>query len=100
MNRCETCKHWTESNQWDVKAGGLRECGAVQPKWVVEDQVPEALQKGRYGFEGDGAQAAYETASTECFKKAMAVVNDGSQYIAVLLTRPEFGCVLHSDQSA
>lgn len=100
MNTCQSCKHWMPSEDWDVKAGGLRRCGAVKQKWVVEDEVPHELREGKYGFEGDEDQktAAYFAAAERVFAKYKAVVMDGSQYRADLLTRPDFGCILHEQQ--
>lgn len=97
MDRCATCKHWMPSEKWDVKAAGLRVCGRVFPKWTVEDEIPKAIRYGRHGWDGDNdpVTAAYRAAADSAFREAGAVANDGSQYRAELLTRPEFGCVLH-----
>lgn len=94
---CATCKHWQPSEDWDVTAGGLRKCGAVLEKWAVEYGVPMEMFDGRYVYEGDGdpVKTAYMAAAEAVFSKYKAVVNDGSSYKAELLTRPDFGCVLH-----
>lgn len=96
--KCATCNHWVALEEWDVVAGGLRRCKAVRQKWDVEDEVPETLRDGKYSDKGstDPIDIAYGKAAEDVFKKALAVVNDGSQYRADLLTRPEFGCILHS----
>lgn len=93
--RCETCKHWKPNDEWDVEAGGLRACDRVVPKWIVEDRVPEELRDARYGGADDAEDAAYKAAADKVFSEAGAVVNDGSQFRAELLTRPDFGCTLH-----
>lgn len=104
--RCDTCKHWKEHTHWDIKTAGLRECEAVRQLWDVEDDVPKTLS------EVDDAMSDLEAgvdltpdrkiladeyikAVDRVFGAAKAVVNDGSQYIAELLTRHDFGCVLH-----
>ncbi len=97
MDSCETCKHWKPAEAWDATAGGLRRCGAVLEQWVVQDEIPKAIREGKYGCEEDGdpAAVAYMAAAEVVFSKRKAVVADGSQYHAELLTRPDFGCVLH-----
>ena len=95
--RCDACKHWKDTDEWDVQAGGLRKCERALPKWKIEDAIPEAIRSGKYGFEGDDdpETAAYKAAAEGVFAAARVAVNDGSQYCAELLTRPDFGCVLH-----
>lgn len=94
--RCDTCKHWLPNEDWDVKAGGLRRCARIVPKWTLEDRVPDELREAKYGWKDDDdpITAAYVAASEKIFSEAKAVVMDGSQYHAELLTRPDFGCVL------
>lgn len=94
--RCDECEFWVPSDDWDVKAGGLRRCSAVREKWRVEDEVPEAAKDAKCDEEYDDGQLSglYAQASGVVFGRALAVVNDGSQYKAELLTRPDFGCVL------
>lgn len=101
MQRCETCKHWLNTDAWDVKSAGLKRCNAVRPKWKVEDDIPEEVSReGKWSYEGDEGPLAlaWQAATLKAFSAARAVVNDGSQYIAELLTRPDFGCVLHEDK--
>lgn len=96
MNRCATCKHWTPVNSWNANAAGLRKCVAVRQRWDVEDEVPEVVREGReYEWEENDLSSRYKQAAESVFGRAKAVVNDGSQYIAELLTRHDFGCVLH-----
>jgi hypothetical protein len=105
--RCDTCKHWTPHDIWQAPAGGLRKCAAVRELWDVQDEVPEKIKEGRDDAR-DAADGLHQTpdekvkadeyaaACEAVFSKAKAVVNDGSQYMAELLTRPDFGCVLHA----
>lgn len=96
---CATCKHWMPHEAWDVKAGGLRRCAAVRQKWDVEDDVPEAIKEEKWDWQYDDTPNAYTKAADVVFTRAKAVVNDGSQCHAELLTRPEFGCVLHESST-
>ena len=95
--RCSECKHWKETDDWDIQAGGMRRCGRALPKWKIEDQIPEAMREGKYGYDGDECRLteAYKAAAEGVFSIARVAVNDGSQYYAELLTRPDFGCVLY-----
>lgn len=104
--RCASCKHWVPSDEWQANVAGLRLCSRVEPIWTVEDRVPDAIKEGRgeaddraHGFELNRNEAIladeYAKAAEAIFSVAKAVVNDGSTYRAVLLTRPDFGCVLH-----
>jgi hypothetical protein len=98
VNSCSTCRHWKVSDEWDVQPGGLRTCMAVREIWRLEDDVPEAIREGKYGYDGDGdpTTALYTAATEDLIAKAKAVVRDASNYVAELLTRPDFGCVLWS----
>lgn len=109
MKTCSTCRHWRDLDEWDVKAGGLRKCAAVREKCKVEDEIGEAAREGRadaqdaaFGLDLNAEEvrraAAYRKAVEDAFAAAKAVVNDGSSYKADLLTRPDFGCVLHEDK--
>lgn len=95
MNTCETCAHWQPLEEWDVKAGGLRRCVGVRQRWDVEDEIPEEIRASKY--DGAPLDAAYQSAAEAVFAEARAVVQDGSQYSAQLLTRPDFGCVLWTE---
>ena len=92
MERCDTCAHWTDRPGWEQSKDGLKRCDAVKEKWVVEDRVAEAVRLNRY--ESDTTEEAYDKATAAILAEARAVVVDGSQYMAALLTRPDFGCVL------
>ena len=79
MNRCETCKHWTD-------AWGL---------WV-EELYEEAEARGE-SFNPDEAPPRWGTCSVVTLgwdAEQRAFVQDGSDYRADLHTRADFGCVL------
>jgi hypothetical protein len=71
----------------------------------VEDEIPDKARNrmeamdAETGFnlsEEDKLKAAlWADATKQVFAQARAVVNDGSQYYAELLTCHNFGCVLH-----
>jgi hypothetical protein len=86
MGRCDKCQHWTPSEDHNVEAAGMRKCRAVRPLWHV---IEDATRGMTYG---DGN--AYRAAEIEALRRARAVVNDGSSYMADLFTGPDFGCVL------
>ena len=99
MKLCETCSSWTDDESWLAKAAGLRKCSAVRQLWDIEDDVPDAILEGKYQDDTGGIGAKYRAATEAAFAKAKAAVNDASQYRAALLTRPDFGCVLHTDKT-
>jgi len=82
---CKTCAHWRPQDDSDavrlsVPAGY---CGAVVPIWSVTDRT----------YNCDGKQDTRTPNPGVDLPLAMA--EDGEEYIARLVTLPEFGCVLH-----
>jgi hypothetical protein len=82
---CKTCTHWQPQTEADavrltVPAGY---CGAIPPIWDVTKRK----------YNSDGQQDALSPNPGTTLPLAMA--EDGEQYIARLVTLPEFGCVLH-----
>ncbi len=80
MRNCSTCGHWDSGNRGDYAYFelGLGKCLAVpqfwdSTKWDTEGEYREFTEKG---------------------DKAMAFTQDASDYKSVLLTRPEFWCVM------
>ena len=78
MERCETCQHWQRSERETGSEFGLGLCEAAPMFWDAidwDDECNRVLIK--------------KYAGTKAF------VQDGSGYSARLLTKPDFGCVMH-----
>lgn len=85
MNRCKTCSHWQPvgPDEYGVIVGtGI--CAKVLQIWDVVDDDDDSDQR-RLKPEHAGL---------------LAMVADGSQYTAELITMPDFGCAMHSVPTA
>ena len=84
MKNCETCKHW---ERWDARdipyKSGIGECHMVVLFW-------DASHWGDVGGE-------YNRVILPEYKDQKAFVQDGSDYLASLYTRKDFGCVSHEE---
>ena len=78
MQHCETCKFWQASEHETGSNFGLGRCKAAPMFWdaTTWDEECNRVMLPEY-------------ADTKAF------VQDGSDYIAKLLTKPDFGCVMH-----
>jgi len=81
MNICKTCVHWKDGkDDWDFPLGlELGKCVKAQQLW----DNTEWTDTEERGY----TRTIKPDVTTLCF------VQDGSDYHADLLTRPEFGCV-------
>lgn len=77
MKTCETCKYWDVRT--DISVLTLGQCELI-PMWEYATEWNE---------ECDGRVVK------EKHKDCLAFAEDGSGYIAFLLTRPNFGCPMH-----
>ena len=85
MNHCKTCKHWTPRGEYEAgHHEGLGRCGAAPLLYDVTE----------WDDDGDKRVLVAEHRTT------LAFVQDASDYVAYLLTRPEFGCVSHQADAA
>ena len=83
MNNCKTCKHWDKPKERSIGYGlGLGRCRNIPMFWDMTE----------WKEEGDGRKF---TAAAE---GKLAFAQDGSDYRAFVLTKPEFGCVSHEAQ--
>lgn len=74
---CKNCKHWKKAQQYETGHSlGLGSCENVPMFWESTEWSPEG--RTRQFKEED--------------KDKRAFVQDGSDYVAVLLTLPDFGC--------
>lgn len=80
MNNCKTCRHWQQCLQYETgHSQGLGRCSAALMLWDCTEWRDDA----------DERVLMKEHENTKAF------VQDGSDYRATLLTKPDFGCVLH-----
>lgn len=78
MSTCATCKHWnTEHPAYEAR--GFGQCDAVPPFWDASE----------WSEAGGARVLKQEYASTTAFAQ------DGSDYMAILWTKPEHGCTMH-----
>lgn len=81
MEKCKSCKHWSlPTDDWEgerYERNGVRPCLKAGLWWEQSYWTPE----GDYRARKDPSLLMY--------------VQDGSDYMASLLTDPEFGCVHH-----
>ena len=80
MERCKTCKHWDKVKDGEYGAlPGSGGCKAARQIWDVTERSDD----------DDNLRLLPEHAGLLC------MVVDGSQYLAELITMPDFGCVMH-----
>lgn len=90
--RCDQCKHWLATSEWDFEGAKMRHCSAIKQAWDVRHEP----------FEREGAKSRFEyddwdeVELIECraLMAAKAVAQDGSSYMASIRTTGDFGCVL------
>lgn len=95
--RCDQCKHWKPSNEWEANASGFRECVGVRTRWKIEDEAVGGLEKyptseATIEFDYEDVGVRWMEAMTTAFQREKAYVQDGSQYRAELFTGPDFFC--------
>ena len=100
--RCDTCKHWsapvTEIDEdmpgWEADKVGYRKCNAVRERWEIMDEA------GSRHMIGVSDTDAWQAARIAALAASKAFVQDGSEYMAQLVTAPDFFCALYSPRSA
>lgn len=80
MGNCENCKFWDTTEQYPVSKTIVGECKRVKMFWDCTEW--KELENEEYG----------RVLSEDC-KNDKAFVQDGSDYIAKLITLEDFGCV-------
>lgn len=82
MKNCITCNHWKKRKEYEMgHSQGLGRCEAALMLWDStewRDDTDERVLKKEH-------------------EKSKVFVQDGSDYIAYMLTMPDFGCVSHED---
>lgn len=90
---CATCKYWGSPSE--TKRLDVRSCQAIEHD--THGCFNQTLEDYDYlvdlAAKGD-EWAAEELSERRTFIDALAVVQDGSGYMATLYTRSAFGCVL------
>ncbi len=84
--RCDQCKHWDTEEiepEWDAEAIGFHKCRAMRERWRIQDEA-----SGKLDYESKD----YSKVRNDALKSARAYVQDGSQYMAELVTGPDFFC--------
>lgn len=80
---CSTCKNWKPRDEYETGHSlGLGKCAAAAMFWDATE------------WDEEGNARQFKPA----FKDTKAFVQDGSDYKADLLTRPDFGCVSYADR--
>ena len=80
MGTCETCKHWKKPTEDETGYRlGIGRCQNIPMFWDATDWDEEG--KGRKFLDQ--------------YKNKKAFAQDGSDYLAYLLTKADFGCVSH-----
>lgn len=96
VGRCRTCRYWDTENtldSWDFKAAGMKRCIGIREAWNV--RRPGSSADFDSIEDRDERIEAYEKAQNDAYRRELAVVQDGSEYMAMLYTGPDFGCVKH-----
>jgi len=76
---CENCKFWDITKQYPLKEGQIGECKRVKMFWDNTEWF-------------DNEDGEYRRRLIENSKNDKAFVQDGSDYMAQLLTLTTFGC--------
>lgn len=83
--RCDGCKHWDEDMGRQDYAGGVGVCRRAHAFW----------DRSRWQDTDDGD---YRRVLLPEAANDMMFCQDGSDYVAVLLTKPEFFCAHHESK--
>ncbi len=96
MNRCSTCKFWSDKDEslgWEGTAVGMRQCTRALERWTIMDQANGGAKF--CGSDDPADEAAWGQRRVDALRQSMVYVQDGSEYRAEMITAPDFGCVLH-----
>ncbi|WP_156387782.1 hypothetical protein [Methylobacterium sp. Leaf399] len=80
--RCDACRHWGNEVTHVELGFMLRECNAVPMLWDATE----------YKRADDEDPCSYGRVLLDEYKNTMAFVQDGSDYKALVYTKPEFFC--------
>lgn len=79
VRRCDACRWWTKKTDYvEPTEGGLGICGRAMPFWEASE----------WADVGDD----YQRVRKDEFKDRRFFAQDGSDYVATVLTGPDFFC--------
>lgn len=87
-NRCDQCRFWgkgVDGPGWEGASIGFNVCERVRARWLIEDEAS--------AVDSDDTDKWIATRKN-ALKSAKAYVQDGSEYMAELITGPDFFCAL------
>lgn len=88
--KCATCRHWLTGDEgWHQCADGLASATGEAVAIGSCAKLPMFWNATRWAEDGEGRELLTEHQDT------LAFLQDGSDYVAGLLTRGEFGCANH-----
>lgn len=91
-NTCANCAFWGAGAGddayagWEARSVGFRRCSGVQERWTI----------GEGSYLAGEDQDQFAARRIRELSEARAYVEDGSEYMANLVTGPDFFCALHS----
>lgn len=85
--RCDLCQYWGEkaADDWEDSGAEMHVCWGIKARWIVADEASEDLDR----FDDT---EEWTLVRSNALKAEKAVVVDGSQYHAELLTQADFFC--------
>lgn len=90
--RCDQCKYWDTQEiepEWDAEAIGFHKCKAIRERWKIQDEASQGLD-----WDSSNADHTWAKVRNDALKASRAYVQDGSEYMADLVTGPDFFCAL------
>lgn len=83
MNRCKTCAHWRPEEPYGGEAGGP----------ICKPIDPDTMKPMQRGFRVGICQQPTQTFCESPVERDGFGLADGSNYMAILATAEDFGCV-------
>lgn len=104
--RCDQCRHWKRDDDgdtdWSQRWTGHGTCKRVRERWRVMEEATDgkryedfvSMEDWDMWDDGPPPAGSYTGIQLDALKQAKAVVQDGSDYHAELITAPDFFCAL------
>ena len=86
MNTCKTCKHWKKPEHYSIT---IRD--------ICDPLDPDTYEPMDRGFESRLCKQPTQTFCEAPVERNGFALADGSEYIAMLATGEDFGCVRHEE---
>lgn len=84
MQNCKSCRHWNQPRTQYGEVPGSGDCQAIPQLWDASEWADDGVAR---------------TLKPK-YSDRMAFLQDGSDYMALLKTMPEFGCVHHEQKDS